>query len=201
FPVFLAALAWACGPDPAGSDSGGSEGSGDETSVGTESIEDTGVADGSGDETGGMADGVAEAFLERLLGLWVAPVTSWTSVGNFPTMNMDVRLASPSVVFSRVDLDGGNNLRFAFAFEDHDGSIQLVFRNGGYFQGILRDTRTRLEDYDLQEERFRFCALVAGCAYVDAVFDFDGPDRLDLDVTVMGMMHIHWSPTRVETRE
>lgn len=156
---------------------------------------------GSGTDTGGMADDAgATALLERLPGLWVGPVDSNTSVGDFATMNMDVRAADAKVLFSRVDLDPDNSLRFAFSFEEHDGNVELVYRNGGEFQGILRDTRTVLVEADVEQERFRFCALSAGCAYVDATFDFDGPDDLLLDVDVMGMMHIDWPARRAETR-
>jgi hypothetical protein len=75
-----------------------------------------------------------------------------------------------------------------------------VFRNGGLFLGIERDSRTRLVEHDAAQERFRFCAIEAGCDYIEATFDFEGDDRFALDVDVATMMHIHWSPTRVQTR-
>jgi len=151
------------------------------------------------DTSGGQVPEADPAiFFTEIAGLWVAPVTSWTSVGNFPTMNMDVRAASDRVLFSRIDLDPENNLRFAFAIEEHDGEPQLVYRNGGYFVGILRDTRTVLESYD--GNVWRFCALEGGCAYVDARFDFSGDDAMRLDVDVMGMRHIEWNAVRREAR-
>lgn len=154
-------------------------------------------ADGS---SGGAPDGTdASAFFVSIAGLWVAPVTSWTSAGSFPTMNMDVRAASDGVLFSRVDLDSDNSLRFAFALEEHDGQTVLTFRNGGEFLGILRDTRTVLEETD--GTVWRFCALGGGgCDYVDARFDFSGEDSLQLDVDVLGMRHIEWIASRLEAR-
>ena len=177
-------------PDSSGSSTGpadtagASSGGGDETS--------------GGDSTGSTSEPGSEAFFESIAGLWVAPVTSWTSAGNFPTMNMDVRAASDGVLFSRVDLDEDNSLRFAFALEDHGGEARLTFRNGGEFLGILRDTRTVLHESD--GTVWRFCALSGGCEYVDARFDFSGEDSLQLDVDVLGMRHIEWSAVRREAR-
>ncbi len=142
----------------------------------------------------------AEAFLAAMPGLWVAPVTSWTSAGSFPTMNMDVRAADPRVLFARVDLDPDNSLRFAFALEEHGNGPELVFRNGGEFLGIARDTRTTLHSADPQAGSWRFCGLGSGCDYVDARFVFSGPDAMQLDVDVMGTRHIEWAAVRRETR-
>ncbi len=138
------------------------------------------------------------AFFTAISGLWVAPVTSWTSAGSFPTMNMDVRAASDGVLFARVDLDPDNALRFAFALEMHDGAPQLTFRNGGEFLGIPRDTRTVL--HDVEGDIWRFCALQGGCAAVDARFAFEGDDGLQLDVDVFGRPHIAWPAVRREGR-
>ena len=154
----------------------------------------------SGASTTGDEGLLDTSILERLPGLWVAPVQSWTSVGDFPTMNMDIRAASPNVLFSRVDLDSGNALRFAFAIEEHDGMDTLVFRNGGLFLGIERDSRTRLVEADVDEGRYRFCSVAAGCPYIDAVFDFGADDEMTLDVDVMGRPHFIWRARRAETR-
>lgn len=151
------------------------------------------------DTSGGVApDADSSAFFEAIVGLWVAPVTSWTSAGSFPTMNMDVRAASDGVLFSRVDLDADNSLRFAFQLEEHDGQPQLVFRNGGEFLGILRDSKAVLEERD--GDTWRFCSLTAGCGYIDARFAFETSERLRLDVDVMGTRHIEWVANRRETR-
>ena len=163
-PLALAAalLLPACSEDPAPSESG-SESQG--ASTGAEAGSTSGspteasatepdptAADGSssGAETGGGEVDPADPaeFFTEIAGLWVAPVTSWTSAGSFPTMNMDVRAASEGVLFSRVDLDEDNGLRFAFAIEDHGCQPQLTYRNGGYFLGFLRDTRTVLHTRD-----------------------------------------------------
>jgi len=209
-PLALAAalLLPACGSDdPAPADSEGAStgaeaGSTSGTPTEASATEpDPTAADGSsgGESSGGEAEPADPAeFFTALAGLWVAPVTSWTSAGSFPTMNMDVRAASEGVLFSRVDLDADNSLRFAFAIEDHGGEPQLTYRNGGYFLGFLRDTRTVLHDRD--GDVWRFCALSGGCDYVDARFDFSGEDAMRLDVDVMGSRHIEWSAVKRETR-
>ncbi|MBL8946765.1 MAG: hypothetical protein JNK45_26585 [Myxococcales bacterium] len=204
----LAPLPTGCTTDDPASDgsTAGSTGNAAGTSSGSGSGSDPTVADSSGasgaDTTGGTADPTATAeFFARWPGLWVGPVDSMTSAGDFPTMNMDVRPADGHTLFSRTDLDGGNSLRMAMVVEQHDGEDVLVFRNGGYFLGILRDSRTRLVEADLEAERWRFCSIDAGCEYVDAVFDFEGPDALDMHVDVRGTTHFDWPATRAELRE
>jgi hypothetical protein len=155
----------------------------------------------SGSDSGGMGDGSeAHEMLARLPGLWIGPVDSTTSAGDFPTMNMDVRPVDGHTLFSRVDLDGGNSLRFAFAIEEHEGPV-LTFRNGGYFLGIMRDSRTTLVEVDLVAERWRFCSIDQGCEYISAVFDFEGPDSLAMHVDVRDKTHFDWPATRAELRE
>ncbi|MBV1858987.1 MAG: hypothetical protein KUG77_11295, partial [Nannocystaceae bacterium] len=139
-----------------------------------------------------------EDFFARLPGLWVAPVTSTTSAGDFPTMNMDIRVAGETL-FSRVDLDGDNSLRFGFAHEAPEGVDELVFRNGGEFVGVLRDTRTVLEEVSEDRMTWRFCARVGGCGYVEATFRF-GVETLSFDADVMGMRHVEWRAMRREPR-
>ena len=144
-------------------------------------------------ESGGDPQGLD--LLDRLGGLWLGPVTM-TPLGNFATMNMDIRAADERTLFSRVDLDASNALRFSFALENHSGSDVLVYRNGGLFSGLSRDTRTVL--HEAQGDQYRFCALDGGCDYIDALFDFDAPDQLLLDVKVMGEAHVYWLAERVE---
>lgn len=139
-----------------------------------------------------------EDFFARLPGLWVAPVTSNTSAGDFPTMNMDIRVAGETL-FSRVDLDGDNSLRFGFEHEAPEGVDELVFRNGGEFLGILRDTRTVLEEVSEDRMTWRFCARFGGCGYVDATFRF-GVETLALEADIMGMRHVEWMAMRREAR-
>ncbi|MCX4245888.1 hypothetical protein [Paraliomyxa miuraensis] len=177
-----------------------SQGDGPGSSTEDTGLEPDGSSDGA-DSTGTPpGDDAAHAFLQALPGLWVAPVTSMTSVGDFPIMAMDIRPADDRTLFSRVDLDADNNLRFAFALEDHDGEPTLVFRNGGYFLGFLRDTRTTLQEHDPQAGTWRFCAVTGGCDYVDASFTLETPERLVLTATVLGRPHMHWEGMLVEAR-
>lgn len=204
-PFLLPLSLLACpGIDLPMSDAGDSGSTGDDAGA-TTTDETTGaVADGTSDgadETGSPPlDDAALAFLAALPGLWIAPVTSMTSVGDFPIMAMDIRPADDRTLFSRVDLDGDNNLRFAFAIEEHDGQPTLVFRNGGYFLGLLRDTRTTLEEHDPTAQSWRFCAVTGGCGYVDALFTLETPERLVLTTTVLGRPHMHWEGMLREDR-
>lgn len=160
----------------------------------------TGTAPTTGGATSGTSGGAGVTGLElmpRLAGLWSGPATM-TPLGNFPLMNMDVRAASEQVLFSRVDLDANNSLRFAFAVEDHGDGPVLVYRNGGYFLGILRDSRTLLVEHS--EDSWRFCSATMGCDYIDARFSFDGDDHVILDVSVKGAQHVYWDAMREETR-
>jgi hypothetical protein len=183
----------------ASTSAGSDDGTTGDPSTGPVVDADTG-SDGA-DSTGEPPiDDAALAFLNALPGLWIAPVTSMTSVGDFPIMAMDVRPADDRTLLSRVDLDAANNLRFAFAIEEHDGTPVLVFRNGGYFLGILRDTRTRLVEHDPEARTWRFCAVAGGCAYVDALFTLEAPERLVLTATVLGRPHMHWEGVRREER-
>jgi hypothetical protein len=139
------------------------------------------------------------SLLSRLAGLWSGPATQ-TPVGDLPLMNVDFRDVTPRQLFGRVDLDQGNILRFGFSIETFDGEDVLVYRNGGYFQGLLRDMRTRLVEVDEAEGRYRFCHVASGCGYIDALFDFDGADRLLFDVKVKGAQHVLWDAERKEVR-
>lgn len=211
--VVLAALAFAlaCAGDRNHSSGSGASSSG-EASTGsptTGAAASTGAPTTGGPTTGtpttgpagtsGGEQGVAGIELaQRLAGLWSGPATM-TPLGSFPLMNMDFRAASGHVLFGRVDLDAANNLRFAFEVEDHGAGPVLVYRNGGYFLGILRDSRAVLVEHT--GSMWRFCSTSAqGCDYIDARFSFDADDHVILDVDVKGMQHVYWDATRKETR-
>jgi len=201
-----------CGDDGSSNDpTAGTDAGGDASSTAASSAGASGSGSGEASsaasadadsDTGNASPGDAQTqeFMTAIAGLWRGPVTSGTSAGNFPTMNMDARPADDSTMFARCDLDEGNSLRFAFSVETHDGEDILVYRNGGYFQGVLRDTRTALMDHDTDANSWRFCALSGGCAYIDATFAFPESDTLTLDVEVLGMFHIAWTGTRAESR-
>lgn len=141
--------------------------------------------------------GAEVALLARLTGLW-SGAASETPLGRFAVMNMDLRAADDRQLFSRFDLDAANNLRFAFAVEDVEGTPTLIYRNGGYFQGLLRDTRAVLVEGG--GDVWRFCHGPRGCEYLEAIFTFAGADQLSLVVRVRGQMHLRWPARRLEAR-
>lgn len=137
-------------------------------------------------------------WLPRFAGLWSGPATM-TPLGTFPIMSMDVRAASDRVLFSRADLDEDNSLRFAFGVEAPGGAPTLVYRNGGYFLGLLRDSRAALVEET--ENSWRFCSTSAmGCDYIDATFTLSGESELVFDARVKGQQHVYWEATRKEER-
>lgn len=200
--VVLVALVLACsngGGDSSGSGAG-SSGSGEaSTSAGTGAGSSSGAVPttGGAGTTGGAQEVAGIELMHKLSGLWSGSGTM-TPLGDFALMNMDFRAASGHVLFGRVDLDADNNLRFAFEVEDHGSGPQLVYRNGGYFLGILRDSRALLESSD--GTTWRFCSATQGCGYIDAKFTFAGEDKFVLDVDVKGKQHLWWDATRKETR-
>ena len=150
--------------------------------------------------TTGTDGAVGLELLPRLAGLWSGPVTM-TPLGTFARMNVDMRAASGEVLFGRVDLDAGNSLRFAFEIEAPEGEPTLVYRNGGYFIGLLRDSRTRLIEHDAAAGTWRFCSTgPQGCDYIDARWAFAGADALIFDVKVKGKQHVYWDARRSEAR-
>lgn len=157
---------------------------------------ETQAESGSEADTGGEAI-VGVELMTRLGGLWTG-TASMTPLGVFEPMNMDMRAADEHVLFSRVDLDAENSLRFAFSIETIAGTDQLVYRNGGYFGGLLRDTRTILESQT--DDTWRFCAVDGGCDYIDALWELQSETELVFDVKVQGQQHVYWLAERVEAR-
>jgi hypothetical protein len=156
-----------------------------------------GEGEGEGEGKGSVVVGAdVDAFFAGVAGLWSGPATR-TPLGDFPTMAMDLRPVDGRALFSRADLDDENALRFAFDVEDLDDGPTLVFRNGGFFLGVLRDSRTRLLDVD--DGRYHFCSVDRGCDYIDAVWTVGG-DELRLDANVLGALHVVWDAGKDEDR-
>lgn len=150
-------------------------------------------------DAGESAYAIAQTFDSHIAGLWSGAATQ-TVLGTFPLMNFDLRPASGNAMFGRVDLSAGNSLRFEFMIETFNGQDTLVYRNGGYFMNILRDTRTNLIDHDDAAGTYHFCAESGGCSFVDALWTFTDATHLTLDVHVNGSMHLLWEATRKEPR-
>ncbi|GEM_PF-1282311 len=164
-------------------DSSDSRGSGESETSGSE-------------ETSGPIAGLE--LLERLGGLWIGPGTM-TPLGTFELMAMDLRDADPHTLFARADLDAANAIRFALMVETIGGEDLLVFRSGGLFSGMTRDTRTTLRESSA--DSWRFCAVDGGCDYVDACWELSADDQLVLDVQVQGQAHLSWMAERAQTRD
>ena len=166
------------------------------TSATTSTSTSTGGSSGSTGSVGGVG------IFTRLDGLWNGSATM-TPLGDFPQMPMDLRSENNGhLLFGRVDLDDQNALRFGFSIETVNGVDTVIFRNGGLFSGMSRDTRTSLVDFDETAGTYHFCAeSSAGCGYVDAVFSFSDATHVTLNVHVNGAQHLVWTATREETRD
>jgi hypothetical protein len=201
--LVCAGFALAACRDDDDDDGGGDEASATEAS----SAATTGDGDGNGDGDGdgdGDDEIVGLDLMTHLAGLWSGPATM-TPLGTFETMNMDLRaVADDHVLFSRVDLDASNSLRFAFSIETIGVQDRLVYRNGGYFNGTLRDMRTIVESHTPLDANgvgsWRFCAISGGCDYIDATFEFQSATELVFDVKVQGQQHVLWIADRLEAR-
>lgn len=163
-------------------------------------VPDAGSPD-AGDVDAGTGDGgvAGLSLMTRLAGLWVGPARM-TPLGDFPVMFMDFRAVGSGFLFAQADLDAQDNLRFGLSIETYGGVDVLAYRNGGLFQGVLRDSRTKLVEADDANGRYRFCSVTQGCGYIDATFRFTGPDDLVFDTLVKGTQHVFWTAHRRETR-
>ncbi|MDP1919935.1 MAG: hypothetical protein Q8L14_27055 [Myxococcales bacterium] len=159
-------------------------------------LTDAGVTVDAGTTDAGVA---GLAFFSKLAGLWAGPATM-TPLGDFPIMAVDFRGVGDGFLFGQTDLDAMNTLRFGFSIETYAGTDVLSYRNGGFFQGVLRDTRTTLIERDDAAGRYRFCSVDRGCTYLDARFTFATADQLTFDVKVRGNQHVWWSARRAEPR-
>jgi hypothetical protein len=162
---------------------------------------------GGGDAGGGAAPG--QAIFARMAGLWSGQAAQ-TPLGSFPEMSMDFRAEDSNWLFGRVDLDAENNLRYGFAVEDIAGQATVVYRNGGFFQGVLRDLTTQLMDFDDDAGVYHFCAAEqtcmyvdggcieeqGGCGFVDALLTFQSATSLVMNAHVNGAEHLIWTATQ-----
>ncbi|MFT3714077.1 MAG: hypothetical protein QM817_40970 [Archangium sp.] len=158
-----------------------------------------GAAGGGGGGGGQMTSDAGVEGIEllgKLSGLWSGPATL-TPLGDFPVMNFDLRPVDGQFVFGQTELDASNTLRFGFSIETVSGRDVLAYRNGGFFQGVLRDSRTALVETD--GGTWRFCSVPAGCSYIDARFT-PTETTLVLDTKVRGMQHVLWNATKQEAR-
>lgn len=169
---------------------------------GTDAGVDAGAEDAGSSDAGvaGTDAGVTGlALMNRLAGLWVGPARM-TPLGDFPIMYMDFRPVGPGFLFAQADLDVADNLRFGISIETYGGVDVLAYRNGGLFQGVLRDSRTKLVEADDVAGRYRFCSAPQGCGYLEATFTFSGLTDLVFDTKVRGTQHVLWTAQKRESR-
>ncbi|MGH7438782.1 MAG: hypothetical protein ACRENE_24100 [Polyangiaceae bacterium] len=143
-------------------------------------------------------------FLQRIAGVW-GGINSNTPLGfDFP-MTVEFSPTDPSFLFGKYLLDANDTVCWGFNIETYAGKTVVAFRNGGYLDGVLRDSRLQLVDHDTAGGKYHFCAVlehglpVDGCNYIDATYTFSAPDHMLFVVTTMsGKPHVHWDATRTQ---
>lgn len=113
-------------------------------------------------------------LFSHINGIWSGPVTSSTSVGNFPEYTADYRPISPAQVSAKNELDKKNDLFMSFFIVWHCDGYKLAFRNGGYFSGMQRISYLVIDSVSetAQSAFYRFKDFKAGTtrSYADLLF-------------------------------
>ncbi|MCX7652633.1 MAG: hypothetical protein N2200_07190 [Bacteroidia bacterium] len=150
------------------------------------------------------ADIMGFDLLEKLGGIWEGPVTSTTSVGNFPVWKVDFRPISQSQISARNELDSANNIHMSFFVTRYQGGLRLCLRNGGFFRGTERLTYLFLDSVGPGYYRFVEPISRGQRAYVDIYIP--QPDSLILRAYTNKLytrpspvLHMQWTAHRLDT--
>lgn len=142
------------------------------------------------------------SLLRYLPGIYQGPVTSTTSVGDFPFWGVDFRPLHTAQVGGRSELDVANNLHLNFFVAQYQNRRVLCFRNGGYFQGMERITYL-IADSVVEGRYYRFVEPITDGRRAYAEVTFPSPDSLVLAsyTTKMGtrpqpVLHMRWTARR-----
>lgn len=84
-------------------------------------------------------------LLSKITGIWNGPITSTTSMGDFPEAPMDFRPISASQVSVMNELDPNNSVFMSFFIAYTGSNYEVVFRNGGTFAGMIRTSYMKLD--------------------------------------------------------
>ncbi|GIV22506.1 MAG: hypothetical protein KatS3mg025_0165 [Bacteroidia bacterium] len=143
-------------------------------------------------------------LLARLSGIWEGPVTSTTSVGDFPVWKVDLRPIHSAQISARNELDSANNIHLSFFVARYDNKPTLCFRNGGFFSGIERITYLFLDS--TAPGYYRFIEPVSRGQRAYAELHFPMPDSLilaaytnKLGTRPQPVLHMRWTARRVDT--
>lgn len=85
-------------------------------------------------------DVLGYGILEQIPGIWNGPVTSSTPLGSYPEWIVDFRPISASNVSAKNELDDLNDIFMSFFIVKHDCEAKVAFRNGGGFDGNVRNS-------------------------------------------------------------
>lgn len=104
------------------------------------------------------------SLLEKLPGIWSGPVNSPTALGSFSEWIVDFRPISPSQISAKNELDSINDIFMSFFIVKYDNEYRLAFRNGGGFDGSVRNSYLILETVieTTNESIYKFVDPVAG---------------------------------------
>ncbi len=97
-------------------------------------------------------------LLSKLPGIYNGAVVSSTYLGNFPEWIVDFRPISAAHVTGKSELDTKNDIFLGFFVCKYDNQYKMAFRNGGYFNGMLRTTYCLIDSVSetTNESLYRF---------------------------------------------
>jgi hypothetical protein len=136
------------------------------------------------------------SFYQRINAIWGGPVNSY-HLGLFPEWVVDMRAISEAQTSSKNELDAQNDIFMGFFNAKRGNDSLVIFRNGGYFQGMQRISYLKCDSERVTPTSayYRFVDLNAGAARLYSTFLFKG-DSLIMETYSRNVFHERWSARR-----
>ena len=116
-------------------------------------------------------------ILAKVAGIWNGPVSSPTPLGGFSQWIVDFRPISPSQISAKNELDSLNDIFMSFFIVKYDNAYKVAFRNGGGFDGNVRNSYMIIDSISESESQsfYRFSDPISGGnrVYTNVVFKED----------------------------
>lgn len=120
---------------------------------------------------------IGYSILAKLPGIWNGPVSSSTALGGYAEWIVDFRPISAGQVSAKNELDELNDIFMSFFVARYNEKNQLIFRNGGGFNGQKRVSYFRADSSAEAggQAYYRFVELIKGKnrAYTEVIFRQD----------------------------
>jgi hypothetical protein len=134
-------------------------------------------------------------------GIWSGGLES-ARLGNFGLWVVDMRAISPSQTSCKNELGAQNDIFMGFFVGIRGNDSLLIFRNGGYFQGMQRISYLRCDSVrsNSSERYYRFVDLNAGASRLWSSFTFRR-DSVIMETYSNGAFHMRWRARRTDTTQ